>query len=154
MKIALVCDWYQPRVGGIELHLADLAKRLMGAGHDVVVITPTPGVAECDGVRVRRTVGLRAPTFGFLITPGGVRAVGEAIDDEAPDVVHAHVSIVSPAALGGAAYAVRRRMPTVVTFHSIVPQTRRLARAAGMLLSARRWNALFTAVSQRVAREV
>src|SRR3954454_10508515 len=102
MKIALVCDWYQPRVGGIELHLADLAKRLIGAGHDVVVITPTPGAAECDGVRVRRVDGRRAPRFAFLVTPSGVRAVGEAITDEAPDVVHAHVSIVSPAAFGGA----------------------------------------------------
>ncbi|HEX4683670.1 MAG TPA: glycosyltransferase family 4 protein, partial [Gemmatimonadaceae bacterium] len=154
MKVALVCDWYQPRVGGIELHLADLAKRLTARGHDVVVITSTPGAARHDGVRVRRTDGLRAPTFGFLVTPDGVRAVGEAIGEEAPDVVHAHVSIVSPAALGGAAYSVRRGMPTVVTFHSIVPQTRLLARAAGVMVGARRWAAVFTAVSKRVAREV
>src|SRR5206468_2164825 len=114
----------------------------------------TPGAAECDGVRVRRTVGLRAPTFGFLVTADGVRAVDAAIADEAPDVVHAHVSIVSPAALAGAAYGVRCGMPMVVTFHSIVPQTRILARLVGILLGARRWKAVFTAVSQRVAREV
>ena len=130
MKVALVCDWYHPRVGGIELHLQDLAARLTAAGHDVVVITPTPGAAEFSGVRVRRVAAARVPRFGFIYTAAGVRAVGEALAEEQVDVAHCHVSIVSPAALGGASQAVRRRIPTVVTFHSIVPQTHLLARAA------------------------
>ena len=35
MKVALVTDWYHPRVGGIELHLQDLARRLAIAGIEV-----------------------------------------------------------------------------------------------------------------------
>jgi glycosyltransferase involved in cell wall biosynthesis len=154
VKVALVCDWYRPRLGGIELHLADLAQRLIAGGHEVVVVTPTPGEGECDGVPVRRIRAATAPKFGFLLTPGGVRALGAAIAEEAPDVVHAHVSIVSPAALGGALHSVRRGIPTVVTFHSFVQQTRVLAAAVGAVLGARRWTAVFTAVSGRVAREV
>ena len=103
LKVALVCDWYHPRVGGIELHLQDLAATLVAARHDVVVITPTPGDDRVDGIRVRRISAPRAPRFGFLVTPAGVRAVGDALADERVDVAHCHVSIVSPAAMGGAA---------------------------------------------------
>ncbi len=154
MKVALVCDWYHPRVGGIELHLQDLAAALSAAGHDVVVITPTPGQPEVDGIRVVRIEAPRAPGFEFLYTSGGVRAVGEALAHEQVDVAHCHVSIVSPAALGGAAQAVRRRIPTVVTFHSVVPQTGWLARAARYAIGTAGWPAMFTAVSGRVARDV
>lgn len=154
MNVALVCDWYHPRIGGIELHLHDLAARLAGAGHDVVVVTPTPGASIVDGIRVVRVDAPRAPGFGFLITPGGVRMLGAAIAREEPDVVHAHVSIVSPAALGGARAVARRGLPLVVTFHSVVPQTRLLARVTGNALGTSRWRASFSAVSRRVARDV
>jgi glycosyltransferase involved in cell wall biosynthesis len=154
VKIALVSDWFLPRLGGIELHLHDLARRLGAAGHDAVVITPTPGASDVDGVRVRRVSARRAPRFGFLCTPAGVRALGDSLRDEAPDVAHCHVSIVSPAALGGAARAQQLGLPTVVSFHSVVPLTQPLARAAGLALGTSRWRARFTAVSERVARDV
>jgi glycosyltransferase involved in cell wall biosynthesis len=154
LKIGLVCDWYHPRVGGIELHLQDLAARLTSAGHDVVVITPTPGDSSVDGVRVERVSAPRAPRFDFLYTPRGVRAVGETLERERVEVAHCHVSIISPAALGGAAQAVRRRIPTVLTFHSVVPQTGLLARAAKLALGTASWPAVFSAVSDRVARDV
>ena len=154
MKVALVCDWYHPRVGGIERHLHDLAATLAAADHEVVVITPTPGDDQVDGIRVRRIAAPRAYRFGFLVTAAGVRAVGDAIADEGVDVAHCHVSIVSPAALGGASQAVRRRIATVITFHSIVPQTHLLARTARLALGTAKWPARFAAVSARVAREV
>jgi glycosyltransferase involved in cell wall biosynthesis len=154
VKVALVCDWYHPRIGGIELHLNDLATRLGAAGHEVVVITPTPGDDIVNGVRVHRIDAPRAPRFGFLTTSAGVRMVGDAIANERADVAHCHVSIVSPAALGGAWHAERRRIPTVVTFHSVVPRTDLLARAANFALGTGRWRVRYTAVSARVAREV
>ena len=154
MKIGLVCDWYHPRVGGIELHLQDLAARLTAAGHEVVVITPTPGDPAVNGIRVERIAAPRAPRFEFLYTPEGVRAVGDALERSAVDVAHCHVSIVSPAAVGGAAQAVRRHIPTVLTFHSVVPRTRLLAHAARLAIGTASWPARFTAVSERVARDV
>src|SRR6185295_18978997 len=107
--VALVCDWYHPRFGGIERHLQDLVAALAAAHHEVVVITPTPGDDLVDGIRVRRISAPRAPRFGFLVTPAGVRAVGHALVDERVDVAHCHVSIVSPAAMGGAAQSVQRK---------------------------------------------
>jgi glycosyltransferase involved in cell wall biosynthesis len=154
MKVALVCDWYHPRVGGIELHLQNLATHLVGAGHEVVVITPTPGDPIVDGIRVRRIDAPLAPVFGFLTTPGGVRAIGDVLAEERVDVAHCHVSIVSPAALGGAHEAQRRSIPTALTFHSVVPQTHLLARAVDLMFGTSRWRARFSAVSERVAADV
>lgn len=154
MKIALVCDWYHPRIGGIELHLQDLARRLTATGHEVVVITPTPGAPVVDGIRVRRIDAPRAPKFGFLVTGGGVRALGDALAEERVDVAHCHVSIVSPAALGGALRAERLETPAVLTFHSVVPHTDLLARATNAAFGTSRWNVKFSAVSARVAREI
>jgi glycosyltransferase involved in cell wall biosynthesis len=154
VKIALVCDWYHPRVGGIELHLQDLAARLVRTGHDVVVVTPTPGAKLVNGIRVVRIDAPRAPVFGFLTTPGGVRAVGDAIEAERVDVAHCHVSIVSPAALGGARYAERRGIPVVVTFHSVVPRTDLLAHVTNILFRTSRWRVKYSAVSERVAHDV
>jgi glycosyltransferase involved in cell wall biosynthesis len=118
------------------------------------VITPTPGDDVVDGIRVRRIHTPVAPIFGFLTTRSGIRAIGEALVDEQVDVAHCHVSIVSPAALGGAHEAQRRDVPTVLTFHSVVPQMQALAYAANVALGTSRWRARFSAVSRRVAADV
>ena len=154
MKVALVCDWYRPRIGGLELHLQDLARALRTSGHDVVVITSTPGADQIDGLPVRRIDAPLLPGLDLLYTPEGFRRVAEAIAGERPDVVHAHVSIVSPVALAGAVAAQRQQRATVVTFHSIVPRTSALARGVGALLGANRWRARYTAVSRCVAGAV
>lgn len=154
MKVALVCDWYRPRIGGLELHLQDLARELTKRGHEVVVITSTPGADQVDGLPVRRIDAPRLPGLDLLYTAQGVRRVGEAISAARADVVHAHVSIVSPVALAGAAAAERQRLPSVVTFHSIVPRTSTLARGIGALLGAGRWRTRYTAVSRCVAGAV
>jgi glycosyltransferase involved in cell wall biosynthesis len=154
VKVALVCDWYRPRIGGLELHLQDLARELDKHGHDVVVITSTPGAERVDGLPVRRIDAPRIPGLGLLYTAEGIRRVVRAIAIEQPDVVHAHVSIVSPVALAGAVAAQRQRLPSVVTFHSIVPRTSTLARGVGALLGAGRWTTRYTAVSRCVAGAV
>ena len=154
MKIALVCDWFHPRVGGIELHLNDLAHRLRAAGHDVHVVTPTPGDAVVDGTPVHRIDAPRVPRFGFVYTPGALAKIGATLARESFDVAHCHVSIVAPAAMGGAYQARRLGLLTVLTFHSIVPKTRLLARGVDLALRTSRWRAVFSAVSARVARDV
>jgi glycosyltransferase involved in cell wall biosynthesis len=154
LKIALVCDWYHPRIGGIELHLRDLALRLREAGHDARVITPTRGPDLVDGVRVHRVEAPLVPHFGFIWTPGALRSIGATLARERFDVAHCHVSIVSPAALGGAHEALARGIPTVLTCHSMVPGTRLLASVVSLGLRSSRWPAVFSAVSGRVAREV
>ena len=118
------------------------------------MITSTPGADRVDGLPVRRIDAPRLPGLDLLYTAEGVRRVGQAIAAAQPDVVHAHVSIVSPAALAAAAAAQHQRLPSVVTFHSIVPRTSTLARGVGVLLGADEWRTRYTAVSRRVAGAV
>jgi len=55
-RIALVCDFFVPRSGGVEIHIWSLAQSLLKLGHHVVVVTHVYG--DRVGVRVM-TNGLR-----------------------------------------------------------------------------------------------
>ena len=39
MKIAMVCDFFYPRLGGVEMHIYSLASCLIQLGHKVIIIT-------------------------------------------------------------------------------------------------------------------
>jgi glycosyltransferase involved in cell wall biosynthesis len=154
MRIALICDWYAPRRGGIEAHLLQLAARLTSAGHDVVVITGTPGTDSVDGIAVHRLKATRLPVAGIVIDAMLAEEIEEVLRSLEVDLVHAHVSIVAPVALAGALAANRVMLPSVVTFHSFVPGTPLWAAIAGFVLGAPYWSSMMTAVSSRVVREV
>ncbi|MDB4883887.1 MAG: glycosyl transferase family 1, partial [Gemmatimonadetes bacterium] len=111
MRVALVCDWFLPRMGGIELHLRDLALALRSAGVDASVVTTTRGEDVVDGVPVHRVRVPLAPLSGFAFTPGALRSLDRVIRAEKFDVVHAHASVVSPVAYGGAIAAARAGVP-------------------------------------------
>src|ERR671914_726683 len=96
LRIALVCDWFLPRMGGLELHLRDLAQHLVAAGHTAEIITTTPGDSVVEGVRVHRVEARRLSGAQVIWTRGGMLAVGRAIEHGQYDVIHSHVSIVSP----------------------------------------------------------
>ncbi len=138
MRILHVSDCYQPRVGGIELHVRDLAERQRAAGHTVVVATRTAGTSYDVEDDVRR-IGL------------GDR---EWLPREAPDVVHAHASVVSPFALSAARRAGRLGIPTVVTVHSLWSHVGPLPALARDLGSMREWSVVWSAVSERAALPV
>ena len=138
MKILHVTDCYQPRVGGIELHIRDLAQRQRASGHAVVVATRTP--ADLPGIvdDVRR---LRLGDTRWL-------------EAEAPDVVHAHVSVVSPFALAAARRAGRLGIPTVVTVHSLWSHVGPLPELGRDLWGMQGWPVVWSAVSERAALPV
>jgi glycosyltransferase involved in cell wall biosynthesis len=129
---------------------------LVAAGHSVHVITSTPasGSLGADDIVVHRLRARRVPWVGVVFQPSALLEIGQILDRERFDVVHAHVSIVAPAGIGGAREAARRKLPTVVTFHSFIPATSFFASIVGAIVGASRWNATLTAVSTRVARAV
>src|SRR3989442_10719040 len=45
MRIIQVCPWFQPHVGGVESHVAELSSELVRRGHDVTVVTSRTGRA-------------------------------------------------------------------------------------------------------------
>ncbi len=154
LRIALVCDWFLPRLGGLELHLRDLAHHLKAAGHTAEIITTTPGELVVDGIRVHRVDAPRLRGAGVIYTRAGMRAVHEAIAQGGYDVVHAHVSIVSPAAFAGARAGQRLDTATVVTYHSMPRGPGLFLGILGHALGMRRWKAIVSAVSTTVAEAV
>ena len=48
-RIAMVCDFFYPRLGGVEMHIWSLSQHLIRLGHKVIVITH--GYENRKGVR-------------------------------------------------------------------------------------------------------
>lgn len=119
MKIAHVTDFYLPRLGGIEVHVHDLAQRQRAAGHDVDVLTSSPaaaGIEDEPGV-IRLGAALR---WQHPLNPKAARRVHEAIHDSDYDVVHAHAGVWSSTAFAGGLSAAASGIPAVVTWHSLL----------------------------------
>lgn len=151
MRVALVCDWFLPRMGGIELHLRDLAIALRARGIDARIVTTTPGPSEVAGVPVHRIASLLAPGVGVAVSPVG-GPIAALLDKEQFDVVHAHASVVSPVAYLGARAGVRGGLPTVITFHSMLHRAAFLIGATDALTGWSR-RMVLSAVSSVVARQ-
>ena len=83
MRIAHVTDFYLPRLGGIEMHVSDLAARQVALGHEVTVVTSSPseGTSAAEGgpdvVRLRRVRSSYAGALKGLYEPTGEYLEGE-----------------------------------------------------------------------------
>lgn len=141
MRILHVSDTYLPRLGGLELHVRDLAARQRAAGHHVEVATRT--VADAALLHAEDDAVLRARL-------GSRRWLA----DTAADLVHAHASSISPFALAAARRAARTGVPTVITVHSMWRHIGRLPPATQDLLGVRLWPVVWSAVSERAAQPV
>jgi len=151
LRIGLVSDCYVPRLGGIEMQVHDLARHLQGAGHEVVVITPTPGPAVMDGVRVRR-IDVPLLPFDIPFTPKAFRLVAEIIREEGVDVAHFHGGIASPLAYGAARAAQAAGVPTVVTVHCMWSYATPVFAALDRVGRWTEWPAVLSAVSDVAAQ--
>lgn len=152
-RVALVCDWFLPRMGGIELHLRDLALALRARGLDARIVTTTRGADGVDGVPVHRVPALLSPVGGFAYTPRALATLGEVIRREGFDVVHAHASVVSPVAYAGALAGARAKLPTILTFHSMLHRSAFLLGASETLFGWARGRIVLSAVSSVVAAQ-
>jgi glycosyltransferase involved in cell wall biosynthesis len=129
--IALVSDWYPPRIGGVERQIHGLAQALGARGHDVRVVTTARGGEDKDneGVPVRR---IDLPLFarGDVARPGPelIRRLRHWLSHDRVDVVHAHGTF-SPTAHGGVIVGDELGVASVFTSHSLLrPALRPLAR--------------------------
>jgi len=154
MRVALACDWFLPRQGGIELHLRDLALALRACGVDARIVTTTRGGDLIDGVPVHRVRTPLAPGAGFAFTPGVARAIARVIRGERFDVVHAHASVVSPVAFAGAIAARRSGLPSLITFHSMLHRASFVLGASEALFGWSERGVVLSAVSSVVAEQV
>jgi len=149
VKIAHVSDFYLPRLGGIETHICDVAGLQRRQGHDVHVLTSTPGPHAQHVCRVTRDFG-----HPHALHPLAVFAGLRALRDLDVDVVHAHLGVASPFAFFLARAAARDGIPTLVTVHSMWAGVRPIMSTMDAL---GRWSTLpivWTAVSRAAAAPV
>lgn len=104
MKIAIVSEVYPPRAGGAGWSTRALTLGLRAAGHDVAVVTTSPGPPEDeDGLNVTRL----HVTTGRPLKPGARKrfavphAFTRALRSLPADVVHAQHSLSAMGALAG-----------------------------------------------------
>jgi len=152
VRIAIATDWFAPRRGGIESQLLELASRLGARGHDVDVITSTPGAVSGEGFRVVPVDVFRLPFADVAISPALVPVLARAMQGRY-DVVHAHVSVVSPLGYAAAVIARSLLLPTVLTFHSVLRAKQYLLRAANGVARISEGGVEWSAVSALVASQ-
>ena len=125
MRIAMVCDFFYPQVGGVEGHIYALAQRLLARGSRVVVMTHAYGARGgtrylTDGLKVyyvpRAPWLMDSDTFPTLF--GGFRVLRAIILRERVDVVHGHQTL-STMAQEAVLHAGTMGLPTVFTDHSL-----------------------------------
>jgi glycosyltransferase involved in cell wall biosynthesis len=129
MKIAVVNNFYPPRVGG-SAHLSEaLAKGYAKAGHEVLVLTAEhaeePMDTVHDGVRVVRFPAFRLPEtrlainfdIAFTMRPSLSKRLGKVLDDFQPDVIHQHGQFFDLTWFSGL-WARKRNVPTLLSVHT------------------------------------
>lgn len=153
VRIAIATDWFAPRQGGIEAQLLQLADRLGGRGNQVDVLTATPDARDGQHFRVRPLRVVAVPFLHLAVSPTLIHTLRDELR-RGYDVIHAHVSVVSPVGYAAAAVARALRLPTVVTFHSVLRQKRHLLRAIDAVARIGDGAVAWTAVSELVAGQV
>lgn len=115
-RILMTTPVFLPNMGGVEIHLREIGRRLIDAGHQVGVLTtdPTgamPPIEYRDGLQIRR-IKVVPHTGEARLTLG----MGKAIASADWDLVHQQnfATSFAPTALW---HAQRQGIPTAVTFH-------------------------------------
>jgi len=123
LKIAIASDWFYPKVGGIEAHIDELARRLLSAGHEPYVITHDyrylkPYTDDFPYTVVRFPGSFYLKKYHVSFGSKQFWRINEFYKSVNFDVTHVH-SIYSP--LGVAVSKISRgirNVPVVATNHS------------------------------------
>lgn len=155
MRIGIVCPYSMDAPGGVQIHVKDLAARLIGLGHSVSVLAPAEEetnlpdyvVGTGRSVAVRYNGSVARLAFG----PVTARRVSAWLEQGDFDVVHIHEPLspsVSLLALWNAETAV------VGTFHTATDRSRAMQIAYPMLRSSIERISARIAVSEEARRTV
>lgn len=123
-RIAFVCDFFYPRLGGVEMHLWSLAQHLIRLQHKVIVITHAygkrkgtrylPGPLKVYYCPIFPMVDEDAmPTFSATFP-----LIRQILIRERIQIVHAHQA-TSTMANESLVYAASMGLPSVYTDHSL-----------------------------------
>jgi phosphatidylinositol alpha-mannosyltransferase len=152
VRIAVVCPYALDDPGGVQMHVRELAQRLLDRGHDAVVLAPVRGATtEPWVITVGRPVDLRYNRSNAPIDPRpwSRPRVREALAAFGPHVVHVHEPLAPSTGMWALLEA---RVPVVGTFHSGAPQARLADLAAPVLRRLARRLVVRIAVSEAARR--
>ncbi|TAK33777.1 MAG: glycosyltransferase family 1 protein [Chloroflexota bacterium] len=117
LRVLMVTPRYLPFIGGVELHVREVSKRLARAGISITVLTTDcdgqlPSAEEIDGIHIRRVHAWPAHR-DYYLAPGVYREVHR----ETWDILHcqSYHTLMAPIAMVA---ALRARIPYMVTFQS------------------------------------
>lgn len=123
MRIALVSDWYYPKVGGVASHMHNLALKLRESGNDVAIVTNywTTGKErelEEKGIDLIKIPGMISPLLKINLSFGinSSEELFEYLGDF--DVIHSHHAF-TPLSLKAAKAGRKMKKATLLTTHSI-----------------------------------
>jgi glycosyltransferase involved in cell wall biosynthesis len=118
----MVTDEFIPDMGGAPLYVAGLSTALAKLGAEPVVITHAhagqPEDDKFEGVKVKRLKGFVMPRLDRAISAGLARRLHEHIKLGNFNVIHGQ-DIYSPMALLSIHSAHKRKIPSVLTCHSV-----------------------------------
>lgn len=156
MRIVQFTDCYLPRLGGIETHVAELARQQAAAGHEVAIFTTTPAAPGSYGRTAEREGDVRvfrasAPMPGGVpVHPLAPRHLADLVGALDPDVVHVHMGGITPSVQ--LSLPSLRTYPTLLTLHSVwTPALTTAYRALATLTGFARWSPTLSAVSEGTA---
>jgi glycosyltransferase involved in cell wall biosynthesis len=120
MRIALFTETFLPKVDGIVTRLRHTVEHLERGGDQVLVFSPDGGLTEYMGAKIFGVSGFPLPLYPELKLALPRPAIGEALRDFQPDLIH----VVNPAVLGlaGLFYAKAWSIPLVASYHTHLPQ--------------------------------
>jgi phosphatidylinositol alpha 1,6-mannosyltransferase len=145
-------DCYEPRTGGIETQVANLAHAQRQAGMKVQVVTAT------EGHRINDLHRISVPLpFDLPVHPRTRARVAELVNRLKPTVAHVHIGVTSPFAWGALRALGEVNIPTVVTVHSMWGSIARAGYRAAF--SSKPWRRsdpriIWSAVSEQAAVRV
>ncbi len=153
-KIAIVSDSYLPKVGGLEVHMHDLAHELTLRGHEPHVICVAPGGPDREIFPVHRIAAPLLPRIGYIRNGQSIPVLEELLRSGGYDVVHSHC-IFSPLGHAAAYLAKKLQLPSVFTLHSVLRGVGGVAlRALDHLYPWSAQPTIWTGVSSFVADEL
>jgi phosphatidylinositol alpha-mannosyltransferase len=137
MKVGLVCPYSFDIPGGVQAHVADLARTLISLGHSVSVLAPgddTEGATELPDFVVPSGRSVPIPYNGSVARlsfgPMSYTKVRRWIRAGRFDVLHVHEPVAPSLSMLALMVA---DGPIVATFHTANPRSRMLAAFQGVL---------------------
>jgi phosphatidyl-myo-inositol alpha-mannosyltransferase len=154
VRIVIACPYAWDAPGGVQVHVRQLRGHLVTRGHQVLVLAPSLGRADEDGLVVvgrARRVRYQGTVSPICFSPPSVARIRAALHSFRPDVVHVHEPLTPST---GMFAALLSRPPVVATFHAYAERSGLYTAAAPLLNVIWRKLAVRIAVSRAAGRFV